>query len=93
MEELYDMIFKRKSFHIFNDPFQITLDERECIEKKISSLKPLIDSIQTKIKIVPASDACKRKKNTVFTSTVRKSHTIFRISVIWENSWIFIWIL
>lgn len=86
MEELYDMIFKRKSFHIFNDPLQITSDERACIEKKISNLKPLIDSIQTKIKIVPASDACKRKEEyCLYFYSEKKPHYLQNIGYMGEQ--------
>ena len=56
-KELYSMIFKRKSFHIFRDIGNINPDELQSIEEKYNNLTPLINSIQTAIRIVPA-DRC-----------------------------------
>lgn len=52
-KELYSMIFKRKSFHIFRDIGNINPDELQSIEEKYNNLTPLINSIQTAIRIVP----------------------------------------
>lgn len=64
MEELfYNMIFKRKSFHLFRDIGNKTIssNELEDIQKKFKTFKPLIDDIKVDIKIVPALDTtCKR---------------------------------
>ena len=53
-KDLYEMIFKRKSFHLFrnigND--HITEDELNDIEKEFYKLKPLVDDIKVKIRIV-----------------------------------------
>ncbi len=62
-EELYKMIFKRKSFHLFrnigND--RISANEVEQIEKTYQTLTPLCPEIKTAIRIVPAADtSCKR---------------------------------
>ena len=62
-EELYKMIFKRKSFHLFrnigND--SISANEVEQIEKVYQTLTPLCPEIKTAIRIVPAADtSCKR---------------------------------
>ena len=58
----YDMIFKRKSFHLFgNVKEKISKDELTKIEDFIKQVKPLIEDIKTKIEIVPASETtCKR---------------------------------
>ena len=53
-KELYSMIFKRKSFHIFRDIGSINPDELQSIEEKYNNLTPLINGIQTAIRIVPA---------------------------------------
>ena len=60
--DLYDMIFKRKSFHLFRNigKEKITENELEDIEKEFNNLKPLIDDINVKIKIVRDSTTCKR---------------------------------
>ena len=60
-KELYSMIFKRKSFHIFRDIGNINPDELQSIEEKYNNLTPLINGIQTAIRIVPADQTtCKR---------------------------------
>ena len=60
--ELYDMIFKRKSFHLFRNigKEQITNDELKNIEEYFSKLKPLVDDIKVKIKIVKEGATCRR---------------------------------
>ena len=59
---LYEMIFKRKSFHLFRNigNEKITLEELKDIENKFKELKPLDDSIKVKIKIVKESTTCIR---------------------------------
>ena len=59
---LYKMIFKRKSFHLFRNigDEHITEDELKEIENEFNSFKPLVEDIQVKIKIVKDSTTCKR---------------------------------
>ena len=59
---LYDMIFKRKSFHLFRNigDEHISLDELKDIEEKFKTFKPLVDDIKVKIKIVKDETTCKR---------------------------------
>ena len=60
-KQLYSMIFKRKSFHIFRDIGNINPDELQSIEEKYKNLTPLINGIQTAIRIVPADQTtCRR---------------------------------
>lgn len=61
-KELYNMIFKRKSFHHFKDigNEHITNDELEEIEKQFYQLKPLVDDIEVKIVITKDETTCKR---------------------------------
>ena len=51
---LYEMIFKRRSFHLFrnigND--HLSEDELKDIEKEFKKIKPLVEDIKVKIKIV-----------------------------------------
>ena len=51
---LYNMIFKRKSFHLFRNigNEKISDEEIKDIEEYITKLKPLDDDIKVKIKIV-----------------------------------------
>ena len=60
--KLYDMIFKRKSFHLFRNigDEHISPEELEDIENQISKLKPLVDDIKVKIKIVKEGATCRR---------------------------------
>ena len=60
--ELYDMIFKRKSFHLFRNigKEHITNDELKNIEEYFKNLKPLVDDIKVKIKIVKEGATCRR---------------------------------
>lgn len=60
--QLYEMIFKRKSFHLFRNigNNHITDDEIKEIEMEFTRLKPLIPDIDVKIKIVKDSTTCKR---------------------------------
>ncbi|WP_278286610.1 MULTISPECIES: hypothetical protein [unclassified Clostridium] len=42
MNELYDMIFKRKSFRQFDDTLTLSEEELQYINEKIESLNPLV---------------------------------------------------
>ena len=59
---LYDMIFKRKSFHLFRNigNERITVTELKDIEEQFLKLKPLVEDINVKIKIVKNNTTCKR---------------------------------
>ena len=60
--ELYNMIFKRKSFHLFRNIGDecITSSELSDIEEVFNKLVPLVDDIKVKIKIVKESTTCRR---------------------------------
>lgn len=60
--ELYNMIFKRKSFHLFRGigNEHISDDELRDIEEFFNKVKPLYDDIKVKIKIVKEGVSCKR---------------------------------
>ena len=58
---LYPMIFKRKSFHLFRETDHISQVELEQIEAQYKTFPPLVDDIQTAIRIVPTDKTtCKR---------------------------------
>ena len=61
-KKLYEMIFKRKSFHLFRNigNEHITDNELKDIEEQFTRFKPLIKNIDVKIKIVKDSTTCKR---------------------------------
>ena len=59
---LYDMIFKRKSFHLFRNigNEKITDSELKEIEDQFYKLTSLVDDIKVKIKIVKEGATCRR---------------------------------
>ena len=59
---LYDMIFKRKSFHLFRNigNEKISPDELKAIEEKFNSFIPLVSDIKVRMKIVEDCTSCKR---------------------------------
>lgn len=60
-ETLYQMIFKRKSFHLFQDIGKIQALELERINAVFSGLQPLNGDIKVAMKIVPGSETtCRR---------------------------------
>ena len=62
MDDLwYQMIFKRKSFHIFKDKQNISGKELSNIAESFKNFKPLDEDIKTAFLIVPAEEtSCKR---------------------------------
>lgn len=60
-ENLYPMIFKRKSFHLFKDVGLISQRELSQIEDSFRRCQPLLPDIPVEMKIVPAAETtCKR---------------------------------
>ena len=60
-EQLYQMVFKRKSFHIFKNTLIISEEELAQIKTAFLECKPLIPEIKVGMKIVPAAaTTCKR---------------------------------
>ena len=59
---LYDMIFKRKSFHLFRNigNEHITDEEIKDIEEQFTKFSPLVEDIKVKIKIVKEGATCRR---------------------------------
>ena len=57
MQDFYDAIFKRKSFHLFRGvgSDSLTQEELNGIEKAYKSFEPLYSDIRTDIRILPAS--------------------------------------
>lgn len=61
MVETYDMLFKRKSFHLFRGAGEISADEFAELDSFLKTVKPLDKSIRTKIQVVPESETtCSR---------------------------------
>lgn len=60
-ENLYPMIFKRKSFHIFKEAGHISPEERTRIVESFSGCTPLVPGIRVEMKLVPGEETtCNR---------------------------------
>lgn len=86
---LYDMIFKRKSFHLFRDTGDtgISSDKLRSIEETWQSLVPLCPGIRTAIRIVPAGETtCKRGQQAcILLYSERKDHYLQNIGYLGEQ--------
>jgi hypothetical protein len=61
MEELYDMIFKRKSVRKFNEELFVSGEEMEAIKKKIENLIPLDKDIRVKFRIAKRTETTSKR--------------------------------
>lgn len=86
-ELFYEMIFKRKSFHIFKDIGQITFEELAGIEEVFQALKPLAYDIKVGMRIMPAEETtCKRgQEYCILLYSEKKSHYLQNIGYIGEQ--------
>ena len=80
-DNLYDMIFKRKSFHLFRNigNEHITEQELKDIENEFNNVKPLVDDIKVKMKIVKDSTTCKRGQEYCILLYSEKKDNFFKI--------------
>lgn len=78
--DLYNMIFKRKSFHLFRNigNEHITDKELKEIENEFNSLVPLVDDIKVKMKIVKDSTNAEEDKNIVFYFIQKRKIIIYK---------------
>lgn len=56
MVDYYNMLFKRKSFHLFRSAGELSADEVAGLESFLKNVKPLDKNIRTEIQIVPESE-------------------------------------
>ena len=76
-ELLYQMIFKRKSFHLFKETGGITREELDGIREAFPACRPLVPEIKVEMKIVPAEQTtCKRGQEYDFASVSGLFRTI-----------------
>lgn len=85
--DLYKMIFKRKSFHLFRDIGRITPEEVAFIQTKFKTFAPLVEDIETDIRIVPAdTTSCKRgQEYCILLYSERKGNYLQNIGYIGEQ--------
>ena len=87
-DNLYEMIFKRKSFHLFRNIGNeyITEDELKDIENEFNNVKPLVEDIKVKMKIVKDSTTCKRgQEYSILLYSEKKDNYLQNIGYIGEQ--------
>ena len=84
---LYDMIFKRKSFHIFKDIGHIEDEELREIETYCDTLVPLVPNIRTAVRIVPGEETtCKRgQEYCILLYSEKKEHYLQNIGYLGQQ--------
>ncbi|ADL50186.1 nitroreductase family protein [Clostridium cellulovorans] len=86
MKELYDMIFKRKSFRKFNDALSFSEEELQDINEEIKRLIPLITGIEVKYEIVPREKTtCKRGECCLLIYSEEKEHYLLNVGYMFEQ--------
>ena len=87
--DLFDMIFKRKSFHLFRGIGEGTIEEDElsAIESAYKLFVPLVQGIRTEIRIVPAEETtCTRgEKYCILMYSEKKDNYLQNIGYLGEQ--------
>ena len=86
-QELYNMIFKRKSFHLFRDIGyeHLTEEELKDIKKQFYTLKPLVDDIKVKIKIVKKESIIRGQEYCILFYSEKKDNYLQNIGYLGEQ--------
>ena len=86
-KKLYEMIFKRKSFHLFRNIGNIRLkeDELKDIEKEFYKLKPLVADIKVKIKIVKKESILRGQEYCIIFYSEKKDNYLQNIGYLGEQ--------
>ena len=86
-KDLYDMIFKRKSFHFFRNigNEHITEEELKDIEEKFSKLKPLVEDIKVKIQIVKNKSVLRDQEYCILFYSENKNNYLQNIGYLGEQ--------
>lgn len=85
--ELYDMIFKRKSFHLFRNigNQQISKEELEDIEKELYNLVPLVEDIKVKTKITKNDNIKRGQEYCILFYSEKKENYLQNIGYLGEQ--------
>ena len=85
--ELYDMIFKRKSFHLFRNigNEKITKEELDDIEKEFDKLKPLYDDIKVEMRIVKKTSKIRGQEYSILFYSEKKDNYLQNIGYLGEQ--------
>ena len=86
-KNLYKMIFKRKSFHLFRNIGNKHLTEEELteIEKEFSKFKPLVEDIKVKIKIVKNRSVLRGQEYCILFYSEKKDNYLQNIGYLGEQ--------
>jgi len=86
-KELYEMIFKRKSFHLFRNIGNEHLKEEELqdIEKTFLGFKPLVEDIKVKIKIVKKESILRGQEYCILFYSEKKENYLQNIGYLGEQ--------
>ena len=86
-KELYNMIFKRKSFHLFRGigNEKLTKEEINDIENIFPKLKPLVEDIKVKIKIVKKESILRGQEYCILFYTEKKDNYLQNIGYLGEQ--------
>ena len=84
---LYDMIFKRKSFHLFRDigNEHLTDEEFKDIENEFSKFKPLVEDIKVKIRIVKKESILRGQEYCILFYSEKKDNYLQNIGYLGEQ--------
>ena len=86
-KELYNMIFKRKSFHLFRNigNKHLTGEEIKEIENEFTKFKPLVDDIKVKIKIVKKESILRGQEYCILFYSEKKDNYLQNIGYLGEQ--------
>lgn len=86
-KSLYQMIFKRKSFHLFRNigNEKIAIEELEDIKNRFNKLKPLVDDIKVKIKIVKDTGCHRGQEYCILFYSEKKDNYLQNIGYLGEQ--------
>ena len=86
-KDLYEMIFKRKSFHLFRNigNEHLTVEEIKDIEKEFYKLKPLMADIKVKIKIVKEKSVLRGQEYCILFYSEKKENYLQNIGYLGEQ--------
>ena len=86
-KDLYEMIFKRKSFHLFRNIGNEHLSEEELkdIEKEFKKLKPLDKEIKVRIKIVKKESILRGQEYCILFYSEKKENYLQNIGYLGEQ--------
>ena len=86
-KNLYEMIFKRKSFHFFRNigNEKLSKEEIQDIENEFTNLKPLVKDIKVKIKIVKKESVLRGQEYCILFYSEKKDNYLQNIGYLGEQ--------